>query len=72
MATVADAEEVGVSMAWQYCDTVALDSLGVIRRIHELMYPPPPWTVDRGETSGANGREADTVDVNTRASRRGG
>lgn len=41
MAAVADAEQVGVAMAWERYDTVALDSQGVILRIHELMYQPP-------------------------------
>jgi len=39
--TVADAEGAGVSIAWDYCDTVALDSQGVIQRIHELMHQGP-------------------------------
>ena len=30
MATIADAEARGVSIAWEKCDTVALDSKGVI------------------------------------------
>ena len=36
MATVADAEELGVSMAWEEHDVVALDSKGVIQRIQGL------------------------------------
>jgi len=34
MATVADAAALGVALAWETSDTVALDSLGVIQRIH--------------------------------------
>jgi len=41
MATVADAEELGVAMAWKRCDTVALDSQGVIKRIHSLASQVP-------------------------------
>jgi len=40
-ATVADAEEVGVLRAWEYTDVVALDSQGVIQRIHNLRYAHP-------------------------------
>jgi len=48
MATVADAEEVGVTLAWERCDTVALDSQGVIQRIVDLMYlPPRSWIEER-------------------------
>lgn len=42
MATVADAEEAGVALAWEQCDTVALDSQGVIQSIRDLMYHPWP------------------------------
>ena len=41
MAKVADAEEAGVTLASGYCDTVALGSQGVIRRIQALMHLPP-------------------------------
>jgi len=48
MATVADAEEAGVASAWEYCDTVALDSQGVIQRIRDLMdHPPRPWIEEK-------------------------
>jgi len=36
MATIADAEELGVSIAWEEHDIVALDSKGVIQRIQKL------------------------------------
>jgi len=41
MATVADAEELGVSLAWEECDVVALDSWGVIQRIQGLAHQQP-------------------------------
>jgi len=41
MATVANAEELGVSMAWESCDVVALDSKGVIERILGLRHQQP-------------------------------
>jgi len=41
MATVADAEELGVSLAWQEYDVVALDSKGVIQRVLGLMHNQP-------------------------------
>jgi len=45
MTTVADAEEVGVMLAWGEKDTVALDSQGVIQRIWSLQYiTPRSWT----------------------------
>jgi len=50
MATVVDAEEVRVAMAWERCDTgmVVLDSQGAIQRIYNLMSQGPrPWI---GET----------------------
>jgi len=48
MATVVDAEEMGVAMAWEYCDTVALDSQGVITRIQDLAHlPPRSWIEER-------------------------
>ena len=37
-ATVADAEEAEVLLAWEDCDKVALDSQGVIQRIWDLQY----------------------------------
>ena len=36
MATVADAEELGVMLAWEDADRVALDSQGVVQRIWNL------------------------------------
>jgi len=33
MATIAGAEALGVSLAWEKCDVVALDSKGVLQRI---------------------------------------
>ena len=45
MATVANAEAVGVMLAWEECDRVALDSQGVIQRIWSLQYiSPRSWT----------------------------
>jgi len=41
MATVADAEEMRVTMAWERCDVVALDSQGAIQRIYNLMPQAP-------------------------------
>jgi len=41
MATVADAEELGVSLAWEENDVVVLDSKGVIQRIQGLAYTQP-------------------------------
>ena len=40
-ATVADAEEVGVLLAWEDCDRVALDSRGVIQKMWNLQYDQP-------------------------------
>jgi len=40
-ATVADAEEVGVMLAWENHSVVALDSQGVIQRIQNLQYTRP-------------------------------
>ena len=40
-ATVADAEEVGVLLAWENRDKVALGSQGVIQRIWNLQYVQP-------------------------------
>jgi len=48
MATVADAEELGVAMAWEEHDIVALDSMGVIQRIQNLQDAPPrSWIEER-------------------------
>jgi len=48
MATVADAEELGVSLAWEEHDVVALDSKGVIQRIQGLTYKQPrSWIEER-------------------------
>jgi len=47
-ATVADAEEAGVMLAWENCSVVALDSQGVIQRILNLRYMPPrSWIEER-------------------------
>jgi len=47
-ATVADAEEIGVLLAWEDNDVVALDSQGVIRRICNLRYTQPrSWIEER-------------------------
>jgi len=44
MATVADAESVGVVIAWKNSNTVALDIQGVIQRIWSLKnLPPRSW-----------------------------
>jgi len=40
-ATVTDAEETGLLLAWENCDRVALDSQGVIQRIWSLQYAQP-------------------------------
>jgi len=48
MATIADAEELGVSMAWEEHDVVALDSMGVIQRILKLRDEQPrSWIEER-------------------------
>ena len=48
MATVADAEELGVLMAWEENDIVALDSKGVIQRIQSLAHQQPrSWIEER-------------------------
>jgi len=48
MATTADAEALGVSLAWQTCDKVALDSQGVIQRIYGLTTQAPrSWIEER-------------------------
>jgi len=48
MATVADAEELGVSLAWEEHDVVALDSKGVIQRIEGLVLQQPrSWVEER-------------------------
>lgn len=36
MATITDAEAMGVSLAWETSNIVALDSQGVMQRIHGL------------------------------------
>jgi len=41
VATVADAEEAGMTLTWDHCDVLALDSQGVIQRIQDLMYHAP-------------------------------
>jgi len=48
VTTVSDAEELGVAMAWERCDMVALDSQGVIRHISNLMSQEPrSWIEDK-------------------------
>jgi len=48
MATVADAESMGISIAWEDNDVVALDSKGVIQRIQGLAYQQPrSWIEER-------------------------
>ena len=48
MATVTDAEELGVSLAWEDCDVVALDSKGAIQRIQGLIHKQPrSWIEER-------------------------
>jgi len=48
MATVADTEELGVSLAWEGCDVVALDSKGVVQRIQGLTHKQPrSWIEER-------------------------
>jgi len=48
MATVADAEELGVSMGWEKHDVVALDSKGVIQRILALRdQKPRSWIEEK-------------------------
>ena len=48
VATIADAEALGVSLAWYMYDTVAPDSQGVIQRIHELkLRAPQSWIEER-------------------------
>jgi len=44
MATIADTETLGVSLAWHTCNKIALDSQGVIQRIHGLtLRAPRSW-----------------------------
>jgi len=48
MGTVADAEELGVALAWEEHDIVALDSKGVIQRIQNLRDSQPrSWIEER-------------------------
>jgi len=48
MATVADAEEMGIALAWEENDVVALDSMGVIQRIQSLTHRHPrSWIEER-------------------------
>lgn len=48
MTTIADAEAVGVSLAWETCDVVALDSKGVIQRIQGAEHQiPRSWIEER-------------------------
>jgi len=47
-ATVADAEEIGVLLAWEESDIVALDSQGVIQRISNLQYTQPRSWIEEG------------------------
>jgi len=46
LATIVDAETAGVALAWERCDTVALD--GVMRRILSLVdQPSRSWIEER-------------------------
>jgi len=45
---VADAEEVGVLLAWENNNVVALDSQGVIQRISNLQYTQPRSWIEEG------------------------
>jgi len=48
MATVADAKALGISLAWESGDVVALDSQGVIQRVRGLMFQEPrSWIEER-------------------------
>ena len=48
LSTVADAEEVGVMLAWEECDIVALDHHGAIQRIWDMQYcQSRPWIEER-------------------------
>jgi len=67
MATIADAEAMGVSLAWDTCDTVALDSQGVIQRIHGLkLRAPRSWIEERLARQMAEIRETEGADVGER------
>jgi len=46
MATIADAEALGVSLAWETCDVLALDSKEVIQRIQGLAHQTPRCEAD--------------------------
>jgi len=47
-ATIADAEALGVSIAWERSGVVALDRKGVIERIERLVYQAPrSWIEER-------------------------
>jgi len=46
LSTVADAEEVGVMLAWEERDIVVLDSQGTIQRIWNLQFcRPRSWLI---------------------------
>ena len=48
VSTIADAEALGVSLAWEASDAVALDSRGVIERILGLIHQQPrSWIEER-------------------------
>ena len=48
MSTIAGAEELGVSIAWETCDVVALDSKGVIEKILGPIHQQPrSWIEER-------------------------
>jgi len=68
VATVADAEEVGVSIAWERA--LRHGDAGQLRGNMADIWAnvPPPSIVDRRETGGADGRETETVGVGTRTS----
>jgi len=47
-AIIADAEALGISLAWDMCGTVAPDNQGVIQRIHGLaLRAPRSWIEER-------------------------
>jgi len=48
MSTIADAEALAVSIAWETCAVVALDSKGVVERIQGLTHNQPrSWIEER-------------------------
>lgn len=63
--TVADAEEVGVMLAWEKCDVVAPDSKGAIQRIWSLQFCAPRSWIE--EELRAQSSTAADVDLGERA-----